>query len=61
MNFCISFAALITLPIGGQMLETMGATALSGLYLAVVFLGGVSSFAARSLLVGSWFDFAAKI
>ncbi|TEA14925.1 Riboflavin transporter MCH5 [Colletotrichum sidae] len=54
MNFLVSFALLITVPIGGQMLETMGGTALSGFYVAIVFLGGVCYFAARSLLVGEW-------
>lgn len=61
MNFVVSFALLITVPIGGQMLESMGAMALSGLYVAVVFMGGVSTFAARSLLVGTWFGFNARI
>ncbi|KAI8279552.1 hypothetical protein K4K59_008917 [Colletotrichum sp. SAR11_240] len=61
MNFVVSFSLLITVPIGGQMLESMGGTALSGFYVAVLFLGGVSYFAGRSLLVGGWFTFRTRI
>ncbi|KAL0936108.1 MFS monocarboxylate [Colletotrichum truncatum] len=61
MNFVVSFSLLITVPIGGQMLESMGGTALSGFYVAIVFLGGVSYFAARSLLVGGWFTLNTRI
>ncbi|OLN88288.1 putative transporter MCH4-like protein 1 [Colletotrichum chlorophyti] len=61
MNFVVSFSLLITVPIGGQMLESMGGTALSGFYLAIVFLGGVCFFAARSLLVGRWLVLRTKI
>ncbi|KAF3354352.1 hypothetical protein VdG1_07817 [Verticillium dahliae VDG1] len=61
MNFVVSFAVLITVPIGGQLLESMGSTPLAGLYMAIVTLGGAGLFAARALLVGSWFDMRAKI
>ncbi|KAM0324412.1 hypothetical protein ACHAQA_008194 [Verticillium albo-atrum] len=61
MNFVVSFAVLITVPIGGQLLETMGSTPLAGLYMAIITLGGVGLFAARALIVGSWFDLRAKI
>ncbi|KAF9869710.1 hypothetical protein CkaCkLH20_12753 [Colletotrichum karsti] len=57
MNFVTSFSLLIAVPVGGQMLESMGGTALSGFYVALLLLGGVSYFAARSLLVGGWFTF----
>ena len=57
MNFVISFAVLLCVPIGGIMLEHMGAQALAGLYLAIVVLGGGCFFAARALLIGEWFSF----
>lgn len=61
MNFVNSFGLLITVPIGGQMLDSMGGMALSGLYVAVLILGGVSLFAARALILGTWFGFREKI
>ncbi|KAF6808285.1 riboflavin transporter MCH5 [Colletotrichum sojae] len=61
MNFVISFALLLTMPIGGQMLESLGSTALSGLYLAVVFVGGALVYAARSVMLGNWLDFKTAI
>lgn len=61
MNFVISFALLLTMPIGGQMLDSLGSTALSGLYLAVVFMGGALVYAARSVMLGNWFDFKTAI
>ncbi|KAI3531279.1 major facilitator superfamily transporter [Colletotrichum paranaense] len=61
MNFVVSFSLLVTVPIGGQMLESMGGTALSGFYLAILFLGGVCYFAARSLLLGGWLTLRASI
>lgn len=61
MNFVISFSLLLTMPISGQMLDSLGSTALSGLHLVVVFIGGLLVFTARSTLVGSWFNFASKI
>ncbi|KAF6836700.1 riboflavin transporter MCH5 [Colletotrichum plurivorum] len=61
MNFVISFALLLTMPIGGQMLESLGSTALSGLYLAVVFIGGALVYAARSVMLGNWLDFKTAI
>ncbi|GKT54674.1 major facilitator superfamily transporter [Colletotrichum tofieldiae] len=61
MNFFVSFSLLVTVPIGGQMLESMGGTALSGFYLAVLFLGGVCFFAARALLLNGWLTFRARI
>jgi hypothetical protein len=61
MTFVNSFGLLISVPIGGQMLDTMGPTALSGFYVAVIFLGGVAIVAARALLIGTWFGFKEKI
>ncbi|KAJ0159433.1 putative transporter MCH4 [Colletotrichum tanaceti] len=61
MNFVASFSLLVTVPIGGQTLESMGGTALSGFYLAIAFLGGVSFFAARALLLDGWLTFRARI
>ncbi|KAF4838967.1 Aspyridones efflux protein apdF [Colletotrichum tropicale] len=61
MNFVISFSLLLTMPISGQMLDSLGSNALSGLYLVVVFIGGLLVFTARSTLVGSWFNFVSKI
>ncbi|KAK2733817.1 MFS monocarboxylate [Colletotrichum kahawae] len=61
MNFVISFSLLLTMPISGQMLDSLGSTALSGLYLVVVFVGGLLIFAARSTLVGSWFNVFSKL
>ncbi|EFQ32430.1 monocarboxylate transporter [Colletotrichum graminicola M1.001] len=51
MNFFVSFSLLVTVPVGGQMLDSMGGMALSGFYLAVIFLGGGCFFAARTLLL----------
>ncbi|KAK1486758.1 riboflavin transporter MCH5 [Colletotrichum tamarilloi] len=61
MNFVISFSLLLTVPIGGQMLQTLGPTALSGLYLAVVFAGGLLVYAGRSVVVGSWTNFRERM
>ncbi|KAM5365299.1 hypothetical protein ACJZ2D_011082 [Fusarium nematophilum] len=61
MHFVVSFSQLISVPIGGQMLDSLGVTALAGLYLAMVCLGGVSAFASRSLLLGTWFTLEAMI
>ncbi|KAK1990444.1 major facilitator superfamily transporter [Colletotrichum falcatum] len=61
MNFIVSFSLLVTVPVGGQMLESMGGTALSGFYLATLFLGGGCFFAARSLLLGGQFTLRATI
>lgn len=61
MNFVISFSLLLTMPIGGQMLESLGSTALSGLYLGVVLMGGLLVLAARSVILGKWFDCTSKI
>ncbi|KAK1494933.1 riboflavin transporter MCH5 [Colletotrichum abscissum] len=61
MNFVISFSLLLTVPIGGQMLQSLGPTALSGLYLAVVFAGGLLVYAGRSVVVGSWTNFRERM
>ncbi|KAH7230390.1 riboflavin transporter MCH5 [Fusarium solani] len=61
LSFAASFGLLITVPVGGQMLESMGATALSGLYLTILCLGCFSAFASRSLLVGTWLDLKTRI
>ncbi|KAK1676232.1 riboflavin transporter MCH5 [Colletotrichum godetiae] len=61
MNFVISFSLLLTMPIGGQMLESLGSTALSGLYLAVVFAGGTLVYVGRSVVVGSWANVRERI
>ena len=60
-NFLASFSLLVTVPIGGQMLESMGGTALSGLYLAVLILGGACYFAARAFLLKGWLILRARI
>ncbi|KAF4470485.1 transporter mch4 [Fusarium albosuccineum] len=61
MNFVISFALLIALPTSGSMLDNMGAQALAGLLMAVVFVGGACYFAARALLIGQWLSPKTKI
>ncbi|KAL8409772.1 hypothetical protein RB594_008017 [Gaeumannomyces avenae] len=61
MNFVVSFSLLICVPIGGYMLEMMGPTALSGFYLAIVFLAGACFFGARALLAGSLTNFGERI
>ncbi|KAL0777506.1 hypothetical protein CaCOL14_007024 [Colletotrichum acutatum] len=61
MNFVISFSLLLSMPIGGQMLQSLGATALSGLYLAVVFAGGILVYAGRSVAVGYWANFRERM
>lgn len=57
MNFFISFALLLAIPVSGIMIENMGAQALAGLLIAIIFLGGGCFFAARALLIGEWFSF----
>ena len=61
MNSVLSFALLIALPLSGLMIENMGAQALAGLLIAIVFLGGGCYFAARALLIGKWFALKTKI
>jgi len=61
MNFIVSFALLICIPIGGHMLEVMGPMALSGFYLAIVFLTGACFFGARALLAGGLTNFRYRI
>lgn len=61
MNFAVSFSQLISVPIGGQMIESIGVTALGGLFVSLVSLGGVSAFACRSVLIGSWSRLRVKI
>ncbi|KAM0430992.1 hypothetical protein ACHAPT_005626 [Fusarium lateritium] len=61
MNCVISFALLIALPTSGSMLENMGAQALAGLLMAIVFVGGACYFAARALLIGQWLSPRTKI
>lgn len=61
MNCIVSFALLVALPASGSMLDTMGAQALAGLLMAIVFIGGVCFFAARALLIGQWVAFKTKI
>ena len=52
MYSVVSFSLLITVPSGGEMLETLGTRALSILYLVIVLVGGVAFLAARILLLG---------
>lgn len=61
MNFFVSFALLLTIPLSGMMLENMGVQALAGLLTALTFLGGVCYFAARALLIGEWLSHKTKI
>ncbi|KAK1978113.1 major facilitator superfamily transporter [Colletotrichum cereale] len=61
MNFFVSFSLLVTVPVGGQILESMGGTALSGFYLVIIFLGGGCFFAARTLLLDGRLTFRARI
>lgn len=61
MAFVASFAALISIPIGGQLLETVGSAASSGLYLIAVVLGSLCFLMSRSLLYGKTFVIRSKI
>ncbi|KAF4911940.1 Riboflavin transporter MCH5 [Colletotrichum fructicola] len=61
MNFTVSFALLITVPIGGQILESIGGMALAGLYVGVLCMAGGCILASRSLLVQSWLDYKVRI
>ncbi|KAJ9137034.1 Major facilitator superfamily transporter protein [Pleurostoma richardsiae] len=61
MYFFVSFSLLMALPLGGQMLETLGTRALAGLYLGVVFLGAICFLAARQFLLGQTHSVKAKI
>ncbi|KAK2025102.1 major facilitator superfamily transporter [Colletotrichum zoysiae] len=61
MNFLVSFSLLVTVPVGGQMLESMGGMALSGFYLTIIFLGGGCFVAARTLLLDGRLTFRARV
>ncbi|XEU97426.1 hypothetical protein FSHL1_002712 [Fusarium sambucinum] len=54
INFTVSFSLLMTVPIGGQMLQELGGQALAGLYVGVLCLSSAAVYIARSFLVGSW-------
>ncbi|KAH8894306.1 riboflavin transporter MCH5 [Thozetella sp. PMI_491] len=54
MTFLVSFAVLLTIPLGAILLDSIGARALAGLMTGSVFLGGVCFTAARALLTGKW-------
>ena len=56
MSFFVSFAVLLTVPMGGILLDRMGAQALAGLMTASVVLGGICYGAARALMIGDWFS-----
>ncbi|KAH6692217.1 major facilitator superfamily domain-containing protein [Plectosphaerella plurivora] len=57
----VSIAALTCISVAGQVLETFGHKAASGLFLAVVALGGISMFIAKSLLIGSFSKVMVKL
>lgn len=61
MYFFVSFSLLLAVPLGGQMLETLGTRALAGMYVGVVLAGGVCFLAARQLLYGKKLAIRAKI
>lgn len=57
----VSIAALTSISAAGQVLETFGHKAASGLFLAVVVLGGISMHIAKSMLVGSFVKVTARL
>ncbi|RXG43827.1 hypothetical protein VDGE_02890 [Verticillium dahliae] len=57
----VSIAALTSISAAGQVLETFGHKAASGLFLAVVVLGGISMYIAKSMLVGSFVKVTARL
>ncbi|KAM5523890.1 MFS monocarboxylate transporter [Fusarium oxysporum f. sp. phaseoli] len=61
LNFTVSFALLITVPIGGQMLQTLGGQALAGLYVGVLCIAAFGIYITRSLLVDSWTSFQTRV
>ncbi|KAJ4159670.1 hypothetical protein NW765_013659 [Fusarium oxysporum] len=61
LNFTVSFALLITVPIGGQMLQTLGGQALAGLYVGVLCIAAFGIYITRSLLVNSWTSFQTRV
>lgn len=50
LNFIVSFALLITIPVGSQMLDAFGVSALGGLYIGMLGLAGGAIWVARVLL-----------
>lgn len=55
MYLVVSFSLFITVPLGGEMLQSMGTTALTAFYIGVLGLGGMCFLWARwSILGGSW-------
>lgn len=60
MTFVVSFGALISIPLGGEMLESMGSIAVSSLFLAAVLVGGMCFYVARSILVRKTFAVVTK-
>ncbi|KAF4948534.1 hypothetical protein FSARC_13706 [Fusarium sarcochroum] len=61
INFTVSFSLLITVPIGGQMLQELGGKALAGLYVGVLCLSSAAVYIARSFLLGSWVKLPERI
>ena len=61
MHFVSGFSLLITVPLGGQMLETLGGTAISGLYVGCLALSAGGLFIMRAQLAGSWLDWKVKV
>ncbi|GAM86998.1 hypothetical protein ANO11243_050190 [Dothideomycetidae sp. 11243] len=61
LTFCLSFAVLLSVPLGGLMLDRIGSQGLAGLLIAVVALGELCFFSARAVLIGKWLSPATLI
>ncbi|KAF2130305.1 MFS general substrate transporter [Dothidotthia symphoricarpi CBS 119687] len=61
MNWAVSFAALLAIPVDGELLEAISPAASSGLYLAVVVLGSTCFFVTRGLVSGNMLVFRAHM
>ncbi|KAJ4299325.1 hypothetical protein N0V90_004570 [Kalmusia sp. IMI 367209] len=57
LNWAVSFAGLVALPIGGELLQGTSAAASSGLYLAAVVLGGICFIISRGYISGKMLTF----
>ncbi|KAL4875183.1 major facilitator superfamily domain-containing protein [Aspergillus karnatakaensis] len=60
-TFITSFAVLLSVPLSGIMLDSLGVRALAGLLGAAVFVGGICVSAARGTFTSHWYSIKEKI
>ncbi|KAE8383452.1 major facilitator superfamily domain-containing protein [Aspergillus bertholletiae] len=60
-TFIVSFSVLLSIPLGGIMLDSLGVQALAGLLGAVMFTGGICVGIARGKIAGNLFSIKLKV